>query len=96
MYSILVFSQETSNQSFEGNTYSHIVDQALNFLPDANCTKVHIKLLAESFAEKFYSFDYCLKKPGKHNIIFTIISETVSESNSRNSSFLIAELTTST
>jgi len=94
--SILVFSQGTSTQNLEGNNYSHIIDQAINLLPDANCTKSHLKLLTESFAEKFYSCEYCLTKPGSHTKLITIISETISELNSRNSSFLIAELTTST
>jgi hypothetical protein len=96
MNSVLVFSQGTSNLNVEGNNYSHIIDQAINFLPEANCTKSHLKLLTESFAEKFYSCEYCLTKPGSRTKLITIISETISESNSRNSSFLITKLTTST
>jgi len=96
MNSVLVFSQETSTQNVEGNTSSYMLDQAINFLPEANCTKSHLKVLTESFAEKFYSCEYCLTKPGSHTKLITLISETISETNSRNSSFLIAELTTST
>ena len=96
MNSVLIFSQQTSNHNVEENTYPQTIDQVINFSPEVNCTKVNLKLLTESFAEKFYSWDYCLKKPGNHHKIFIIISETISESNSRNSSFLIARLTTST
>lgn len=96
MNSVLIFSQETSNQNVEGNYTSYILDQAINILPEANCTKSPLKLLTESFAEKFHSFDYSLTKPGSHTKSITIICETISESNSRNSAFLIVELTTST
>ena len=96
MNSVLFFSHEMSIQNDEGNNYSYILDQAINFLPEANCTKSHLKLLTESFAEKIYSCDYCYVKPGRRTRLITIISETISESNSRNSSFLISQLTTST
>jgi len=96
MNSVLIFSQQASNHNIEENIYPQTIDQAINFLPEVNCTRVNLKLLTESFAEKFYSCEYCLKKPGNHHKIFIIISETISESNSRNSSFLIAELATST
>jgi hypothetical protein len=96
MNNVLIFTQETSNQIAEGNYSSYILNQAINFLPEANCTKPHLKLLTESFAEKFHSCEYCLAKPSSHTKSITIICESISESNSRNSSFLIAELTTST
>ena len=96
MNSIFIFSQETSNLSNKDTTYSLTSDQAINFLPEANYSKAHLKLLTVSFAEKFSSREYCLTKPSSHTKLITIISETISESNSRNSSFLIAELTTST
>jgi hypothetical protein len=96
MNSVLIFSQQASNHNVEENTYPQTFDQAINFSPEVNCTKVNLKLLTESFAEKFYSCEYCLRKPGSHTKLITIISETISETNSRNSSFLIAELTTGT
>ncbi len=96
MNGILVFSNEAPSQNTEGIHYTFILDQAINSTPEANFSKSHLKLLTVSFAEKFYSCEYCLTKPGSHTKLITIISETISESNSRNSSFLIAELTTST
>jgi hypothetical protein len=96
MNNVLIFSSNTSNLNVEERNYSQITDQAINFLTELSCTKFNLKLLTESFAEKFYSYEYCLNKPGIAVKNFTIISETISKSNSRNSSFLIAELTTST
>ena len=83
------FNQESSS------TYKSI-EQAVNFIPEVVDTKINLKVLTASFAEKFYSFDFYLKKPGNLPKHFTIISETDSEINIRNSSFLISELTTST
>lgn len=96
MNNALIYSQETSTQSAEGNNSPYILDQAINFLHEANFTKSNLKHLTESFAQKFYSCEYCLTKPSSLTKLISIISETISESNSRNSSFLIAELTTST
>ncbi len=96
MNSVLIFSSSTSNLNVEESNYSQITDQAINFLTEVNCTKAHLKHLTESFAEKFYSCEYCLTRPGSHTKLITIIAETISELNSRNSSFLIAELTTGT
>jgi len=92
----LIFTQESNNQKIEDNFSSHFIDQAINFLPEFNFTKNNIKVLGESFAEKFYSPDFSLKNPGNNIKSFIIISETISELNSRNSSFLISELTTGT
>lgn len=96
MNSILVFSHNTKYLNVDENNYIQLNSQAINILPETNGTKVHLKLLTESFSGKFYSYEYCIKKLGNHYKILTIISEIISEPNLRNSSFLIAELTTST
>lgn len=96
MNSTLFSAQDSANLNIEDNSSFHFIDQAINFLPEFNCTKTNFKVLGESFAEKFYSPDFSLKNPGNHIKLFIIISETISELNSRNSSFLISELTTST
>ena len=96
MNSIYIFPENSSRLNSEGNSSSNLIDQSINFLQESNCIKVHFKLFTETFAEKFYSYNYSLKSPDLHSKIFIIVAETISESNSRNSSFLIAELTTST
>lgn len=92
----LVFAMESTNLNIEDKSSFHFIDQAINFLPEFNCTKTNFKVMGASFAEKFYSPDFSLKNPGNHIKSFIIISETISELNSRNSSFLISELTTGT
>jgi hypothetical protein len=92
----LIFIQHSTDFNIQDNSSIQFIDQAINILPESGCTKNNIKLLGESFADKCYSSQYSLKNPGNHIKSFIIISETISELNSRNSSFLISELTTST
>ena len=92
----LILSIENSNLNIEDNLSSHFIDQAINNLPETNYNIIDVKVLTLSFVNKFYSTEFCLKKPGNHTKIFAIISECISESNARNSSFLIKESTTST
>jgi len=87
---------DNSNFNFEDNPSSHSIDQAINNLPETSHTKIDVKVLSESFTNKFFSTEFSLKKPGNHTKIFAIISECISESNSRNSSFFITESTTGT
>ena len=93
---ILVFSHNSNYLNVAENNYSQLNNQAINLQQETSSTKVHFKLLTESFSSKFYSYEYFIKKLDNHHKILTIISETVSETNLRNSTFLIAELTTST
>lgn len=93
---VLVISHNTNYLKVDENNYSQFNHQALNPLEETNSLKVPLKLLVEPFSVKFYSYDYLLNKLDSHNRILRIISETVSETNLRYSSFLIAELTTST
>lgn len=92
----LTFSVDNSNFISQDNLSSHFIDQAINNLPETGYTKIDVKVLAGSFTNKFYSTEFSLKKPGNHTKIFAIISECISESNSRDSSFLITESTTGT
>jgi len=92
----LIISICTSNFNIEDNPSSHFIDQAINNSPETSSTKIDVKVLAGSFTNRFYSTEFSLKKPGNHTKIFTIISECISEFNSRNSSFFITESTTST
>ena len=96
MNSVLILPQETSFKKLDRNNYSYLLDPAINLSSEANCSKSNLKLLPESFAQKFFSCGFCLNKPGSHTKIITIICETISESNSRNSTFLVTELSTST
>lgn len=91
---ILSFENSYSDVSDDG--FEWFNDQAINILPETTGTKIQLKLLTESFASKFYSYDNCQHRLGFHPKTLTIISETFSEINLRNSSFLIAELSTST
>jgi len=92
----LVFSHNTKYLNVDENNYAQLNNQAIDLLQEINSTKLHFKLLIESFSSRFYSCECFIKKLDHHHKILTIISETVSESNLRNASFLIAELTTST
>lgn len=93
---ILAIYQDYTRLYIEENFSSHSIDQAINNLPETGCNKVALKVLGESFKDKFYSSEFSLKKPGNYTKILLIISESISESNSRNSSFFISESTTST
>lgn len=70
--------------------------QVVSLLTETTGVKVQLKLVAESFAAKFFSSEYYKYRLSVLPKIFTIISETFSEINIRNSSFLISEFTTST
>ena len=96
MNSVFAYSASTSLTKLEENSFYNEAAQATSFIPEILDTRVNLKVLTVSFAEKFFSFDFCLKRPGYFPKLFTIISETDSETNSRNSSFLISELSTST
>jgi hypothetical protein len=71
-------------------------DQTGNILTETTGIKVQLKPIQLSFADKFFAAEYYKDRLSKHPKVFTIISETLSEINLRNSSFLIAELSTST
>jgi len=92
----LTLSIDNTNFNSGDDLSLHFIDQAINNSQETGCTKIELKVLAESFSNKFYSTEFSLKKPGNHTKIFAIISECISEFNSRNSSFFIAEATTST
>ena len=78
------------------NNYNQFINQVLNSATETSCTKVNFKLLAGSYPGNFYSYDYCIKKFSHHPKILTIISETNSEQNIRQSSFQVTQNTTST
>lgn len=92
----LLISHSTNFLKFDEKNYDKFINQVTHPLEETNSTRVHLKLLVESFSTKFCYSDHFIKKLDNHHKILTIISETVSETNLRNSSFLIAELTTST
>ena len=92
---LLHFSTATQLTHETGSDYSS-VQQAVYFIPEIIDSKINLKVLTIPYAEKFYSFDFYLKKPGNLLKLFTIISETDSESNTRNFAFLISEFTTGT
>lgn len=94
--SISISTHSPSNINREENVYSYLIDQPINFLGESNYSRIKFKYLDVTFAEKFYSYDYSLNSPCDHSKLFVITAETISELNSRNSSFLISELTTST
>lgn len=71
-------------------------NQVVNILTETTGIKVQLKLIDVSFADKFFSSDYSKVRLSKHPKVFTIISETLSEINIRNSTFLISQYTTST
>lgn len=71
-------------------------EQTANILPESTGVKVQLKPIDVSFADKFFSSEYCKDRLSKYPKIFIIISETLSEINIRNSSFLISEFTTDT
>lgn len=71
-------------------------DQTGNILTETTGIKVQLKLIDVSFADKFFADEYYKDRLGKHPKVFTIISETFSEINIRNSTFLISQYTTST
>lgn len=96
MNCVFVYSSWNQQSTQIENSVYNEVEQRINFIPEIVDTRVNLKVLTVSFAEKFFSFDFCLKKPGFFPKLFTIISETDSETNLRNSSFLISELSTST
>jgi len=92
----MIYDRNFTSQNIEDNSSLTVIDQSFNYLPESISLKVHFKIFTETFAEKFYSYDYSLKSPYIHSKIFVIVAQSISELNSRNSSFLIAELTTST
>jgi hypothetical protein len=96
MNSILAIPQNTTLANADENNYLQLNNQAISFLIETNITSVHLKPLSDSHSGKFYSYEYCVKKMENYSKILNIITETVSEVNQRYSSFLIAELTTST
>lgn len=96
MNGTLVFALDQKLPNISESNLFHSVDQAINFLPDFNCARYHLKNIPDTFAEKLYSHDKTLNSQYSHFKILNIITEAISELNSRNSSFLIVELTTST
>lgn len=71
-------------------------DQTGNILAETTGIKVQLKLIELSFTEKLFATEYYKDRLSKHPKVFIIISETLSEINIRNSSFLISQYTTST
>jgi len=71
-------------------------DLILNNIAENIPIKISNKIIPVSFCENFFSFEYKKKALGKQPKIFIIISETDSETNIRNSSFLFSQISTST
>ena len=96
MNCIFLYNSSSPQITQGENSFFSVIDQSASFIPEIADTRLNLKVLTVSFAEKFFSFEFNLKKPGNQLKHFIIISETDSESNSRNSAFLITELSTST
>src|SRR3990172_10551309 len=94
--SLITTSLVLKSFGIDQNFYSHIINQALNSIPESACEKVNHKVIPRTFTDKFYSYDYCTKSLAKLPKLFTIISETDSEQNIRHSSFLFTQISTST
>lgn len=91
---LYLFSSSTSD--VDQNNYAQFINQEFNLTSESSCTKVNFKLLPQSYSNNFYSYEYCLKKLSFYTKIQTIISETNSEQNIRQSSFQLTQNTTST
>lgn len=94
--SVLNYSSDFSALNTGKDTYQFLNIQAVNTFTETTNAKANSRLLTESYSGNIFSYEYGIKKLGNRSKILTIISETVSEVNQRYSSFLIAELTTST
>jgi hypothetical protein len=87
---LLAFSSFGSNQK----ELQELYNQVLN--PVTESASIKIKLLAESFTGKFYSYEFCIKSLAQLPNIFIIISETDAEINIRQLTFLCTQTSTST
>ena len=94
--SLQFYNQNTVNENINEPISTYFYNQAINSSVDCLNTKTNNRLLPESFAQHFYSYDYCVSKLANHPKVFTIVSETYSEMKIRNSTFLISHSTTST
>lgn len=88
----LTFSSLGSTQ----NELQELYHQALNPVTEYAGIKINIKPLAESFTDKFYSYEFCIKSLAQLPKSFIIISETDSEINIRQLTFLYTQTSTST
>ena len=86
----------SSSSDVEQCNYLQIINQAINSSLETSSNKFNFNLLEDAYSQNFYSFDYYFKKLSTHPKIFIIISETYSEHNIRQSSFLITQAQTST
>ena len=96
MNGTIVFALDQTIPSVSESNLFHSIDQAINLLPDTTYSRSQLKNIPETFTEKSYSHETSLNNQYSHLKILNIITEAISELNSRNSSFLIVELTTST
>ena len=96
LISVLNYSSDISALTQGEDTYPFINIQAVNTFAETTTAKANSRMLTESYSGNVFSYEYGIKKLGNRSKFLTIISETISEVNQRYSSFLIAELTTST
>jgi len=94
--SSLIYSFALSSLNVYQTDYHEINNQALNPVTESASIKINIKPLAESFTDKFCSYEYCIKALAQLPKIFIIISETDSEINIRQLTFLYTQTSTST
>lgn len=92
LLNFLAFSSLGSNQ----NELQELYNQALNPVTESASININLKPLAESFTDKFCSYQFFIKSLDQLPKIFIIISETDSEINIRQLTFLYTQTSTST